>query len=124
MVHAAPEFGVNHYRLKQVDYDGTFAYSDIVSEEYRGSNDEATAYPNPFDQSVTVQFPSTDNVSSSPSLRAIKIYDVYGKLVHSERVSSNAPTVTLKLPNLSNGTYFLHTTNGHETLSTLQIVKD
>jgi hypothetical protein len=40
-----PLNGVAYYRLKQVDFDGTFEYSDIKSIEIEGNN--ALIYPNP-----------------------------------------------------------------------------
>ena len=31
---AQPMTGVNYYRLKQLDYDGVFEYSDVVSVDF------------------------------------------------------------------------------------------
>lgn len=46
-----PKAGINYYRLRQVDYDGAFAYSDIVSLHVstEGQNPLAniSVYPNP-----------------------------------------------------------------------------
>ena len=30
-IHEKPAIGINYYRIKQVDYDGKFSYSDIAS---------------------------------------------------------------------------------------------
>jgi hypothetical protein len=44
-----PIYGTSHYRLKQVDFDGTFAYSDVITVTYEGpSTSLLTVYPNPL----------------------------------------------------------------------------
>lgn len=66
------------YRLKQTDYDGSFAYSDEVEIDidqpsvfYLGQN-----YPNPFNPSTNIKYsiPADGNVS-------LKVYDLLGKEV-------------------------------------------
>ncbi len=44
-----PLSGISYYRLKQVDYDGQFSYSEIVSVEIKNLNEEFkfNAFPNP-----------------------------------------------------------------------------
>ena len=45
-----------YYRLKQVDFDGAFEYSDIRVVRFDGRAEmlEIAAYPNPFNQEVTI----------------------------------------------------------------------
>lgn len=51
-VHASPPSGVNYYRLKLVDEDGEFNYSDVVSS--RGS-ESINIFPNPTQDKVFVR---------------------------------------------------------------------
>jgi len=37
-VHNEPNFGMNYYRLKQVDYDGNFEYSDVINVELKNES--------------------------------------------------------------------------------------
>jgi hypothetical protein len=67
------------YRLKQVDYDGTFSYSDEVEVEVDFTPSEYALfqnYPNPFNPNTKIQFqvPETGEVT-------IKIYDMLGQEV-------------------------------------------
>jgi hypothetical protein len=66
------------YRLKQMDFDGSFAYSDEVEIEinqpevfYLGQN-----YPNPFNPSTNIKYsiPQDENVT-------LKVFDILGKEV-------------------------------------------
>ncbi len=48
LVHDTPAVGVNYYRIKQVDFEGTFSYSGIVPVEVAGTpSAEITIFPNP-----------------------------------------------------------------------------
>ena len=71
--------GTYTYRLKQVDYDGTFRYSDEVEVEVDfAPSDYALLqnYPNPFNPNTKIQFqvPRTSSVT-------VKIYDMLGQVV-------------------------------------------
>jgi hypothetical protein len=51
LIDSKPLPGTNYYRLKQVDYDGKFTYSDIVEVEFPMSSVTVSAlcvYPNPL----------------------------------------------------------------------------
>ncbi|MGE0587244.1 MAG: T9SS type A sorting domain-containing protein [Cyclobacteriaceae bacterium] len=65
-----PEMGVNYYRLKQVDFDGKFDYSKIVSaENHFVKEKEMHLYPNPARDYVMV----TNVTTELPSLRLTSI---------------------------------------------------
>jgi fibronectin-binding autotransporter adhesin len=54
---AEPFIGINYYRLKQMDFDGRYEYSDVINIEYVRENDNSTQpvlYPNPAKQELTI----------------------------------------------------------------------
>lgn len=48
-----PLFGINYYRLRQMDYDGRFEYSKIVNVGY--TSDDVYLYPNPATDILHIQ---------------------------------------------------------------------
>lgn len=92
------------YRLKQVDNDGTFEYSDIVEVEVVPSQYELSQnYPNPFNPSTTIRF-------SLPKQTQLKlnIYNMLGELVETiaeGMYESGYHKVTFNASTLPSGTY-------------------
>jgi murein tripeptide amidase MpaA len=78
------EPGQYQYRLKQIDFDGSFTYSDIIEIEVVAPNVFLLEqnYPNPFNPSTKIKF----NVPQSPllggdgrgGLVTLKVYDILG----------------------------------------------
>jgi len=70
--------GTYQYRLKQIDYDGTFKYSPTVEVEIISPSEYQLYqnYPNPFNPNtmISYQLPVSSNVS-------LKIYDALGNEV-------------------------------------------
>jgi hypothetical protein len=67
--------GKYQYRLKQIDFDGSFEYSNVIDVEI-GSPDKfylSQNYPNPFNPTTSIQY-----AVSSPQFVSLKVYDVLG----------------------------------------------
>jgi hypothetical protein len=57
--------GTNYYRLKQIDYDGSYAYSDVLDVDFKALNTYILEqnYPNPFNPTTVIGF-SVQNKSN------------------------------------------------------------
>lgn len=77
---AAPSVGEVNYRLKQIDSDGSFEYSFVVTVSVKapGKFQLAQNFPNPFNPTTTIRFDMPDGVSGDMSL---VIYDLLGREV-------------------------------------------
>jgi len=81
--------GQYQYRLKQIDYDGSFEYSKIVEVTIEAPTEFSLSqnYPNPFNPSTKIKFTLTPSLSlgervSEGRVRAtLKVYDVLGNEV-------------------------------------------
>lgn len=93
-----------YYRLKQMDYNGTFDYSDVIEIEVSPSSFSLHQnYPNPFNPSTVIKYQLP--VSSQVSL---KVFDVLGNEVVTlvnENKSAGSYEVELNSSSLSSGIY-------------------
>jgi photosystem II stability/assembly factor-like uncharacterized protein len=100
-----PIFGVNYYRLKMVDTDGTFTYSKIVAIELsKPYSKEWVLFPNPVKDKLFIS--GNEDVSGSVN---VQIVDISGKILHSTTIQQLR--TGLAINNLPNGIYFLDINN-------------
>ena len=91
-----------YYRLKQVDNDGSYSYSKTVFIDNNQTPSRIKIYPNPSKGKFVIE-----NVFEENEMINIQVYDVFGKLISKETVSSNQSTIELNLANIESGWYFI-----------------
>ncbi len=101
------------YRLKQIDYDGSFEYSDEVKVDVTTPSVYALEqnYPNPFNPSTSINFSMGE-----PGIVKLSLYNLLGqevKLLVNEFKEAGPHTITFDASSLTSGAYFY-------TLETLQ----
>ncbi|MFZ2906632.1 MAG: T9SS type A sorting domain-containing protein [Cyclobacteriaceae bacterium] len=99
-IHETPVAGINYYRLKQTDFDGSYTYSKIVSADVTKTT---TVYPNPVRGNWFVEF-SESNTEG----RRLEIFDITGKKIM-EHVTQQS-RVELTREGIISGTYILRIT--------------
>jgi hypothetical protein len=114
------EAGKYQYRLKQIDFNGSFEYSSIIDVEIISPNNFSLEqnYPNPFNPSTTIRY-TIPNITLSSSYRAesrdegsrvqLKVYDVLGNEVATlvnEFRNAGSYEITFSASKLSSGIYF------------------
>lgn len=119
-VDQRPNLGYNFYRLKQVDYDGQFEYSNIISvfNDFIRSGITATIYPNPA-RAEDAKVGVLTGDDHTPIL--ISIFDIEGRLI--DKLAYSKPGLSeniVKLPMLVEGHYTVIVSQGaftkHERL--------
>jgi hypothetical protein len=102
------EYGRHAFRLRQVDTDGSVAYSDVLKTRVRLSDayDVGAPYPNP-----TRQRASLDVTVRQSQPVTVQLYDVLGRRVRTvldETMSAQRTrTLRIRTTDLSSGVYFL-----------------
>jgi hypothetical protein len=105
-----PAYGVNYYRLNQVDPDGRSEISGIVKIITDNAGGFITG-PNPASTSVTIYRQNNTEAAK------IELMDVNGKLLKQLNMGSAVPSTTINVSGLSKGIYLLRltTTKGIHT---------
>jgi hypothetical protein len=98
--------GNYHYRLKQIDYDGTSTYSQVLIVNINQPEEFSLKqnFPNPFNPSTKISWQSP--VAGHQSLR---VYDVLGKevaILVDEFSNAGSYEIDFDASNLSSGVYF------------------
>ncbi|HPH23570.1 MAG TPA: T9SS type A sorting domain-containing protein, partial [Chitinophagaceae bacterium] len=101
-----PVAGINYYRLKQIDKNGKFSYSNIVSvNPVTIAKNTVAVYPNPIVGSImNIGLQSTQNTKA-----ALMITDVTGRIVLHQQSSiiKGSQLIQVDVSRLSTGTYYL-----------------
>lgn len=76
-VHNSSSAGINHYRLKQIDYDGRFEYSKIITAKVESVGNAGILFPNPsFNGQTTLSYTANEEGELN-----IQVFDASGKVL-------------------------------------------
>ncbi|HEX8329882.1 MAG TPA: lamin tail domain-containing protein [Hymenobacter sp.] len=90
--------GQLYYRLRQVDVDGTVAFSGVVTVKGTGVVRELALYPNPATERVSASLPAAEG-------RTFRVLNSLGQVLSQGDAAAVNPTVDVRP--LPAGTYFL-----------------
>jgi len=113
--------GSYYYRLKQMDFDGTFEYSGEIAVEVSQPADYFLSqnYPNPFNPSTKISYAIAEDIDVT-----LKVFDVLGNEV-ATLINENQPAgnydITFDAANLSSGVYY-YTLQAGEFTSTKKLM--
>ena len=98
--------GQYEYRLKQIDYDGSYEYSDIVNVNISGPAEYSLQqnYPNPFNPTTTIKYSIPENGNVKLNVYN-SIGEEVGKLVNGYK-EAGSYKINFDASKLSSGIYF------------------
>ncbi|GAB5418761.1 MAG: hypothetical protein Crog4KO_05180 [Crocinitomicaceae bacterium] len=105
---------IYYYRLKQVDFNGDYSYSQVITIETEWDNSSlfGSIYPNPAESSF--------NLTTSPRDRALPIYVSFynsqSQLVRTQELtgSMNSSNYGIDVSSLTSGVYTIQLSSGEE----------
>jgi hypothetical protein len=111
--HANPVVGINYYRIKTIENDGTISYSEIRKVNF-GKLGSVLVYPNPV-ASGNVNITVTGSMVGKAA--TISIFSVDGKLIRVLKFEKINQTENVDISKLSNGSYILKITTLTEVVN-------
>lgn len=91
--------GITYYRLKMIDMDGHFVYSDV--KVVNNKVNSFVLYPNPTSDALNLQFPSI--MVAGP----ITILNAKGQTLKTINLVNNSSNLMVDIRNLNPGTYLI-----------------
>jgi hypothetical protein len=113
-----PYLGTSYYRIKQVDFNGKFAYSTTQMVNFEANN-EISIFPNPSTTYIDV---TVKNEAST--LVTVSFLDLYGRTVlnTSAKVEKGRSTTRVNIHSIPKGMYVLKVTNGNQEHVQRQVI--
>jgi hypothetical protein len=106
--HDAPVAGINYYRIKQLDIDGNYTYSEIRSIYWNNNDQPFKVLGNPLvSGKLQVQI-------SQPNNQRLKLFTSDGRLIWTRQFAVG--THSINVSQLSKGIYVLQTDNYSEKI--------
>ncbi|MFK7775228.1 MAG: T9SS type A sorting domain-containing protein [Saprospiraceae bacterium] len=105
-----PLVGVNYYRLKQIDFDEKFEYSQIVATGFFQKKSHTTISPNPFKEKVKIELSKSFTIDTK-----IYIFNSLGKNMGSLIFEKDKTNQVFDVSNLKNGIYFFQITQSQSS---------
>jgi len=97
--------GDNYYRIQQVDIDGRFSYSNVVTIKINNSLIKASTYPNPFTNMVQVDIKAENNETV-----IVRLVDMSGRMIKQVKAElrKGANSIAINdIKNIPSGMYLL-----------------
>lgn len=104
LIDNQPHSGINYYRLRQVDNDGTYTYSYIIAVQTPNDGKPYTFFPNPTATELTYQF-----ISARPEAVKIEIINALGQVlfVQSYTVGAGQQQILLDMSAYPDAAYII-----------------
>jgi len=115
----SPEIGSNYYRIKKVDEDGMFAYTNIRFVSFYAKKD-LVAFPNPVSERLII------NGEWLLGAKELVIFDSNGRIVYRESLNGRTNSLIYELPDLNmdnSGLYVLEVRSNSST-EQIKLVKN
>jgi hypothetical protein len=94
---------VSYYRLKQIDFNGDFTYSNIVPVRFNDKNALEIIFANGISNENVLQMLVKGNTKGLEA----RVYDLSGKIISQQSVPPTSGVFNLSLQSISKGMYIV-----------------
>jgi len=118
----APVHGVNYYRLRLVDLDGSYETSNVIVVEFTGTGNGLSVWPNPVQELLHIGVDLHGQAAVT-----VQVLDALGRMVQQQRtvVAAGQASMEMGTATLVPGAYMVRILgSGGEQLGTARFVKD
>jgi len=109
-----PESGLNYYRLKMIDQDNSFSFSQIRSVHFPEFS-WAKLYPNPVNQMLYISIRNN-------RVKKMRLIDLSGRVMHNSEVLNKE--MELDMRSFARGMYFVHLEQENGLIAIFKIMHD
>jgi serine protease AprX len=115
-LHEQPGAGINYYRLKMVDFDGSYEYSNVVVIQMAGVS-EVMLFPNPAGSSLSL----VAKMAADEEV-LVRIFDAAGRLVQEMPATTGTGmlSASVQTEDLASGVYFIEIIGGNSAAPPLR----
>lgn len=113
----SPAHGLNYYRLRQVDFDGQYEYSQVVSVQFSSGKESVQLFPTLVRQQVELRFGAPADSEGN-----VRIFNQSGREVQRVDFAPDTESLLIPVEALPGGQYFVRVQSGHMVQS-LRFVK-
>ena len=106
--HISPEGNNVYYKLKQIDIDGQFTFSNVVRLSTNSNNESFRIYPNPVVNNFTASFSAAQSGTAIMLIRNTNGQTMYKRTID---VINGNNAVSVNVPQLLAGMYFVTIVN-------------
>lgn len=101
-IHDTPGEGINYYRIRQIDFDGSYSYSDIKTAVFsEGTETEFVLSPNPTAANLTLHLAAQNEPTQ------VTVLSMAGRLLFTAAVTPGTGELILPTENLPAGIYLV-----------------
>lgn len=103
--------GLNYYRLRQVDFDGTMSYHRVIAIFFNKKTDEVLVFPTLASEQVFIYLDQPLENKGT-----VQVIDLSGKVRIRRAIDPNIQSTSIEIGQLASGHYFLQIQYGEEKL--------
>jgi Secretion system C-terminal sorting domain len=112
-----PENGHNFYRLKMVNEDGTFNYSNVILLKTTINKSTISMFPNPAATQININVASIIKIGTQ-----INVFDVHGKIMYQQQLEAGKGATSIDVQAWARGNYMVQIIQGTD-VNTIKLVK-